>query len=109
MFKSPTLTSTIFLSPVVSWVLPGVVKEPHPVPIPSVGEVKKMSDILGQIQLVLIGLLDGFFFLTHFCPFTLEYMQYIYLSVMFFIPGLHHRAIAFELTESAEEVVFFSK
>lgn len=60
MFKRPTSALTNSFSPTVSWALPGVVKESHPVPIPSVGKVK-MLDILGQILLVLIGLLAGFF------------------------------------------------
>lgn len=62
-FKRRTSTSTNSSAPTVRWALPAVVKEPHPVPIPPVGKVKKVSDILGQILLVLIGLLSGFFLL----------------------------------------------
>lgn len=64
VFKRPTSTSINSSAPTVSWALPAVVKEPHPVPIPPGGKVKKMSDTLGQILLVLIGLLAGFFLLT---------------------------------------------
>ena len=53
MFKRPTSTLTNSSAPAVSWALPTVVKEPHPVPIPPVGKVKMMSDILDQILLVL--------------------------------------------------------
>lgn len=64
VFKRPTSASTNSSALTVSWALPAVVKEPHPVPISPVGKVKKMSDKLGQILLVLIGLLAGFFLLT---------------------------------------------
>lgn len=57
VFERPTSTST-------NLALPAVVGEPHPVPTPPAGEVKKMSDALGQMLLVLIGLLAGFFLLT---------------------------------------------
>lgn len=55
VFKRPISTLTKSLAPAVSWALPAVVKEPHPVPMPPVGKVKRMSDMLSQILLVLIG------------------------------------------------------
>lgn len=64
VFKRPISTLTKSLAPAVSWALPAVVKEPHPAQMPPVGKVKRMSDVLGQILLVLVGLLSGFSLLT---------------------------------------------
>lgn len=56
VFERPTSTST-------DLALSAVAEEVRSVPTPSAGKVK-ISDTLGQILLVLIGLLAGFFLLT---------------------------------------------
>lgn len=61
VFKRPlTHSSTLALS----LALPAMVKNPHPLPVHPVGKVKMVSGVLGQILLVLTGLLAGFFLLT---------------------------------------------